>query len=188
MDFSSNFEPEKTEMPRPSETKELASMETQKACLDIPVEEPAKSLHCPIEGSAGHWQGKRGESTWVPDPESVLTKCNPEGASWGEISHRYNVTGIDFHNGEPDFKEVCKGEVMLDERMVDRGMVFNAADYKMAEERGCSPSEVRGWRRDNAYTWHEKSDGITVQKVPSIIHGNIVHIGGHSANIHNQFN
>ena len=98
----------------------------------------------------------------------------------------YETDGVNFNDGEPDFSDFSKGEVILDEQQTDRGMVFNEADTKLAEQRGCSPADVYKWRKENGYTWHEKSDGLTVQKVPSIVHGNITHAGGHSVNVRNQ--
>lgn len=50
----------------------------------------------------------------------------------------------------------------------------------MAKERGCSPEEVKQWRDDNNYTWHECEDKRTMQKVPNEIHANIPHDGGRS--------
>lgn len=137
--------------------------------------------HSPREN--GHWEGERGDSKWRPDKDYIPGKCNPEQRTWGEILKSYNVDGIDFKDGEPDFSPMAKAEVKIDERSDDRGVVFNQADIKTAQERGCQPWEVTRWRQENGYTWHEKSDGLTVQKVPSEVHGNISHQGGHSKNV-----
>lgn len=32
--------------------------------------------------------------------------------------------------------------------------------------------------KENKYTWHEKSDCKTMQKVPTEVHGNVRHEGG----------
>lgn len=136
--------------------------------------------NCPLEGSNGHWEGERGNSKWRPTPESTPLKNNPENKTWGDIMKEFDINGIDFNEGEPDFSEVSKGEITLDEPESDRGIVFNEADTKLAQEKNCEPWEVAKWRKDNGYTWHEKQDCITVQKVPSIVHGNVTHLGGHA--------
>ena len=45
-------------------------------------------------------------------------------------------------------------------------------------ERGCTKEEVRQWRAENNYTWHERSDCKTMDKVPREVHGNVAHSGG----------
>ena len=136
--------------------------------------------NCPLEGSNGHWEGERGESKWYPDSDSVPSKNNPDGKTWGNIMEEFDIDGIQFNEGEPDFSEISKGEITLDAPESDRGIVFNEADTKLAQERGCEPWEVAKWRKDNGYTWHEKQDCITAQKIPSIVHGNVSHLGGHA--------
>lgn len=155
--------------------------------LDAPIEEPSNSYYCPLEGSNGHWEGERGNSQWCPDPDYQPQKHNPEDKTWGKVMNEHDIDNIPFKEGEPDFSEVSKGEVVLDERETDRSIVFNEADTKLAEERACTPAEVRTWRKENGYTWHEKNDGLTVQKVPSIVHGNVAHAGGHSSNLRNLY-
>lgn len=135
---------------------------------------------CPLEGSGGHWEGERGNSTWYPDrneiPKNPLT--NPDGLSWDEILTKYGIDGISFKDGEPDFSEISKGEVQIDDFTDDRDSNFTQADEKLAEQRGCTPEEVAKWREENKYTWHECKDCKTMQKVPSEVHGNIPHSGG----------
>lgn len=157
-----------------------------KNSLDTPFRENLNSAafkdykNCPLEGSNGHWEGERGDSKWCPAPESTPLKNNPENKTWGDIMKEFDINGIDFNEGEPDFSEVSKGEITLDGPESDRGIVFNEADTKLAQEKNCEPWEVAKWRKDNGYTWHEKQDCITVQKVPSIVHGNVTHLGGHA--------
>lgn len=55
---------------------------------------------------------------------------------------------------------------------------FDQAFEKLAQERGCSKEEVIEWCKENNYTWHERSDCKTMEKVPREIHGNVPHSGG----------
>lgn len=138
---------------------------------------------CPIDGHGGHWDGVRGNSTWYPDRDEIPKnpKTNPEGLTWGQILDKYGIEGILFKDGEPDFSEVSKGTVEIDnfsENRYGKGGNFDQACEKLAEQRGCTKEEVKDWMKENKYTWHEKSDCKTMQKVPTEVHGNIRHEGG----------
>jgi hypothetical protein len=133
--------------------------------------------------SGGEWSGEPGNSIWIPDREKVPEnpKTNPEGKTWGEILDKYGIDGIDFKDGEPDFSEISKGTVEIDDFSDNRDDNFASADETLAKQRGCTAEEVRQWRKENHYTWHECSDMKTMQKVPTEVHGNIPHEGGISA-------
>lgn len=49
------------------------------------------------------------------------------------------------------------------------------ADEYEALKRRCQPKEVKEWRKNNGYTWYEKKDCETMDKVLSIGHNNIFH-------------
>ena len=165
-------------------SKEIPDKEMSISKLDQPVVKEINVLRkisrCPIEGNNGHWEGERGDSKWVPEsetiPKSVLT--NPNGLSWNEILKKYDIDGIDFKDGNPDFSEVSKGEVKIDDFSESRDSNFSQADEKLAETKECTPEEVASWRKDNGYTWHECKDCQTMQKVPTEVHGNVPHSGG----------
>lgn len=138
---------------------------------------------CPIEGHGGSWEGERGNSTWRPDRNDVPKnpKTNPEGKTWGQILDKYGIDGIPFRDGEPDFSSVSKGTVQIDnftENRYGKGGNFDQACEKLAEQRGCTKEEVKQWMKENGYTWHERSDCRTMDKVPTEVHGNIRHEGG----------
>ncbi len=133
---------------------------------------------CPIEGHNGHWESERGNSEWKPNKEDIPKQHNPEGKTWGEILDKHGVEGIEFKDGNPDFSPVAKAEVEIDNFTVDRTKNFLQADEKLAEKWGCSPQDVKNWRKENNYTWHECSDCKTLQLVPREIHANIKHDGG----------
>lgn len=138
---------------------------------------------CPIDGHGGHWEGERGNSIWYPDRDEIPKnpKTNPDRLTWGQILDKYGIDGIPFKNGEPDFSKVSKGTVKIDnfsENRYGKGGNFDQACEKLAEQRGCTKEEVKAWMKENKYTWHEKSDCKTMQKVPTEIHGNIRHEGG----------
>lgn len=138
---------------------------------------------CPLEGHGGTWSGERGNAEWHPDRDYVPEnpKTNPDGLSWGEILDKYGIENIPFKDGEPDFSAVSKGAVEIDDFSSNRygkdGNFDQAAD-KLAEQRGCTKEEVKEWIKENGYTWHERSDCKTMEKVPTDVHGNVSHSGG----------
>ena len=138
----------------------------------------------PIPRNGGQWTGMPGNSTWRPDRNvepGDRHGTNPEHKTWGEILDRYGIEGITFHDSDPDFSEVAKGTVEIDDFCTDRDVNFAQADEKLAEQEGCAPEEVAQWRKEHGYTWHECKDCKTMQMVPSDVHGNISHSGGISA-------
>ncbi len=143
------------------------------------VEELEKRVSgCPIEGHNGHWDGLRGDSKWIPDREATPTRYNPDGLTWGQILDKYGIDGIDYKDGNPDFSSVSRGEVEIDDFTDDRTSNFAQADEALAIQKGCSPEDVKKWREENGYTWHECRDCKTMQKVPREIHNNMDHTGG----------
>lgn len=170
-----------------SELSKLAqSMDklTDEKDIDKPIAKELDEVKgCPIEGNGGHWEGERGNSKWFPNrdeiPKNPLT--NPDGLTWGQILDKYGIDGIEFKNGEPDFSPVAKGTVEIDhftDNRYGKGGNFDQACERLAEQRGCTKEEVKVWMKENKYTWHERSDCKTVDKVPTEIHGNIRHSGG----------
>lgn len=134
--------------------------------------------NCPIEGNNGHWEGERGDSKWVPEPDAIPKKCNTEGKMWKLILDKYGIDGIEYKDGEPDLSKTSKGNVEISGFSDKRDDNFDKADIELAKQRGCSPEEVKTWRKENGYTWHECKDMKTMQKVPSEVHNNISHRGG----------
>ncbi len=146
---------------------------------EVPTFSYERSSLLPSNG--GEWTGERGNSDWKPDPDSEPGDrhgTNPEHKTWGEIMEQYGFDSIPFKDGQPDFSEVSRGEVEIDDFSDDRDSNFDQADEKMAEQRGCTPEEVAQWRKENKYTWHECADCKTMQKVPTEVHGNVSHSGG----------
>lgn len=170
-----------------SELSKLAqSMDklTDEKDIDKPIAKELDEVKgCLIEGNGGHWEGERGNSKWFPNrdeiPKNPLT--NPDGLTWGQILDKYGIDGIEFKNGEPDFSPVAKGTVEIDhftDNRYGKGGNFDQACERLAEQRGCTKEEVKVWMKENKYTWHERSDCKTMDKVPTEIHGNIRHSGG----------
>lgn len=147
---------------------------------DSRAEVSRRAERTPVEGNGGHWDGERGNSNWIPNDDEVPTnpKTNPDGKTWREIKDEYGVESIPFNENKPDFSEVSKGTVEIEDFTDDRDSNFDQADEALAEQKGCEPEDVYKWRKEHKYTWHEGSDCKTMQKVPTEVHGNVPHSGG----------
>lgn len=142
-----------------------------------------RKMHLPSEVGEdgeinGRWVGEKGDSIWEPNLEKIPQQKNPENKEWKEVLQEQGIKGINFKEGEPDFAEISRRTVEIDDFTKVRDKNFKQADIKEAERRGCLPRDVREWRKENNHTWHETNDCKTMQKVPSIIHNNIPHSGG----------
>lgn len=157
---------------------------TDLSILDKPIAKEINEIKgCPIEGNGGRWSGERGNSMWLPYldevPKNKLT--NPDELSWKMILDKYEIQGIEFVKGKPDFTSVSKGTVEIDhftENRVGKGGNFDQACEKLAQQKGYEKSEIKAWMLEHRYTWHESSDCKTLLKVPTEVHGNIYHVGG----------
>ena len=143
--------------------------------------------------SHGHFESEPGNSKFIPDPDYTPPEksrnpdkpySNPDNLTMREILKKFGIDGVNFVNGFPDFSELSRGTVKIEgfETGGSEAMLknFDKADKLEAEKRGCTPEEVRAWRKDNGYTWHECEDKTTMQKVPHEVHANIPHGGGRS--------
>ena len=159
------------------ETKlEIATAITEKLDSKIRIEKVGI-----LPRNGGEWSGEPGNSEWKPNPNvepGDRHGTNPEHKTWEQIMDEYDFDSIPFNDGEPDFSEVSKGKVEIDDFSDERDSNFDQADEKLAEQRRCTPEEVAKWREENKYTWHECKDCKTMQKVPTEVHGNISHSGG----------
>lgn len=149
--------------------------------------------HTPNEASdLGAWEGMRGESKFIPSPDSEA------GRAAKEKLFEYGLNGVEYESAEPDFSECSEVTVKIEhmtenrENYIDgdgkyRFGNFAQADIKCAElwnSTGCegrtdwTAVDVRDWRRENKYSWHECCDTSTMQLVPREIHGVFRHSGG----------
>lgn len=148
--------------------------------------ENISELYKGVPKKDGEWVGEPGDSTWKPDPEYIPKKHNEDGKSWEEILYKYNIEGIEFKEGEPDFTPISEGTVEIKDFTGDRNANFTQADEKLAEQwtaegkdgKVWTAQDIKEYRKENSLTWHERSDMKTLDLVPQEIHGNISHHGG----------
>ena len=191
--------PEASDASRPSAPQQEVSERVDDvgsdgvSLLDIAIEKRryinSDGLPKNLPKSDGGWTGEPGNSTWSPDSDYVPQKGNPDGNTWGEILDKYDIDGIPFNDGEPDFSEVAEAEVQVDEIGPERDENFAKADEALAEQwtkeqkdgHEWTAEDVRNYRKENHLTWHECGDRTTMQLVPAEVHSNVPHSGGVSA-------
>lgn len=119
--------------------------------------------------------GRRGSSRCYPIDETYRQ----------EMLQKYGQDYVAYNSQcEPDFKPFTKASVKISDMNTDRQHNFSAADKKVlntkwAKEMGFkTPADVKRYRMKNGLTWHETSDGVTMQLVPSEINARFKHSGG----------
>lgn len=146
----------------------------------------------PLDGIRGSWEGDRGESKYVPSEETERGK-----AAHDKLAEK-GMDGIEYKYAEPDFSECAEATVEIDNMTEHRDDYPNAdgnytpgnfsqADAKCAHQWNNSqrdgrtdwkPEDVRDWRRENSYSWHERCDTRTMDLVDYDIHSYFGHYGG----------
>lgn len=139
------------------------------------------------DGERGEWEGERGESKYVPNDKETQ-----------EELAKYNIDGIEYKDGIPDFSPCAEASVEIDNMTENRQSYiddegnrtegnFEQADNKCAEQwnkegkdgkTDWTGDDVAKWRKEHGYTWHECNDGKTCQLVPTKIHSSCGHLGG----------
>jgi len=139
--------------------------------------------------NGGEWSGEKGNSTWEPNRDEIPKRPPGNEKTWGKILDKYEVDGIEFKDGEPNFSTVSEGTVEIDDFTEDRNGNFTQADENLAERwteeakdgKEWLAQDIKDYRKENNLSWHERSDMKTLDLVPQEVHGNVPHSGGISA-------
>lgn len=127
------------------------------------------------------WEGEKGESLCIPRSDTQA------GRDLASELRKFNVDGIEYRNGIPDFSPVALESVGIKNLTDNRYKNFNQARDAVARKWNAEKREGRtDWTRDDVEKWqdendlviHECSDLRTCQFVPRDIHGNYSHTGG----------
>lgn len=122
------------------------------------------------------WTGKVGES-----------KCIPNNVEIQKALSEFGVDGIKYRNGIPDFSPISIEKVKISEMSETRWSNFAQADKKCANlwnkeakdgKRDWNQTQVRDWRKENGYSWHEHNDRETCYLAKTDIHLEFKHLGG----------
>lgn len=127
----------------------------------------------------GEWTGERGESTYIPSDEAMK-----------ELLVQFGINGIEYKDGIPDFSKCSACTVEIDNmgstRYGENGN-FAQCDAKAAEQwnkegrnekNDWTARDVKKWREENEYSWHERNDMKTCDLVPTKVNDYFGHLGG----------
>lgn len=126
--------------------------------------------------SEGKWQGEVGNSTFIPS--------SPEAK---KALEDYGQKGIKYKDGNPDFSKCSVETIQINDMSSNREKNFAIADKQIAEKWSAerrfdkndwTRSDVRTWRHENKYSWHERLDKRTMDLVQRDVHDECKHFGG----------
>lgn len=126
--------------------------------------------------SNGEWSGEPGNSTFTPNSEIALKELK-----------EYNQDGIEYKDGNPDFSKCSEATIKINNMTSDRPNNFRQADMVCAEKWNAelrdgrndwTARDIKGWRQENRYSWHERIDMKTMDLVQRDIHEECKHYGG----------
>lgn len=127
-------------------------------------------------GDRGEWTGNRGESKFIPNDLGIK-----------KILADHGIEGIQYKDGIPDFSAISEGTVEIDNMTDNRPGNFNQCDVNCADlwnrerrdgRNDWTARDVKGWRLENGYTWHERNDMKTCDLIPSEVNRYFGHLGG----------
>ena len=128
------------------------------------------------DSDRGEWTEERGESDFIPNDEEVK-----------DILGKHDKEGVTYRDAIPDFSEVAESMVEIDDMTENRADNFRQCDEKCAEQwnkekrdgrTDWSPRDVKEWRQENGYSWHERNDMKTCDLVPTKVNDYFGHLGG----------
>ncbi|MCC8046450.1 MAG: HNH endonuclease [Clostridiales bacterium] len=127
-------------------------------------------------GERGEWSEDRGESDFKPNDQEIQ-----------DILAKHGLESIPYKDGIPDFSKVSEATVEIDEMSENRSENFKQCDEKCAEQwnkeakdgkNDWTARDVKEWRQENGYSWHERNDMKTCDLVPTKINDYFGHLGG----------
>ena len=126
--------------------------------------------------SNGEWLGEVGDSRFIPSSEVAQKELKS-----------FDQKGIDYKAGNPDFSKCSVDTIQLEKMTSDRLQDHRRADAVLAKQWSAegkfgksdwTRTDIREWRHDNRYSWHERIDKRTMDLVQRDIHDECKHFGG----------
>lgn len=155
------------------------------------VERGLEQFGYQVTGGDAHVKSRASRLAQTPRKDVIwsgndgVSKCYPIDPASKQVLQKYGLTYIRYdRTGEPDFSAVSDATVKISDMGFDRQKNFSSAGKKMlgspwAEERGIKTlTQLDEYRKRQGLTWHECSDGVTMQLVPREINARFGHSGG----------
>lgn len=173
-----SFDPDKRiDVNQKQDTKESSGYDVDKrVVVDKKIGTIAEERIGFASHSDGEWSGEPGNSSFSPNSADAKEKLSEYGQDF-----------IEYKDGNPDFESCSEATVEIGNMSSDRPSNFRQADMACAEKWNAeakdnrtdwTDKEVKGWRQENMYSWHERIDMKTMDLVPRKIHEECKHYGG----------
>jgi hypothetical protein len=173
--FNKAFDPDKRVETESVAEKDLKSFDPDKRVEKHSFTTPEERIEF-AKQSNGVWDGKEGNS-----------KFHPNDADAQKALKDYKQDGINYRDGNPDFSKCSESQVKIDNMTSDRPSNFRQADEMCSKQWNLekrdgrtdwSPRDVKEWRSENRYSWHERIDRKTMDLVQRDVHEECRHFGG----------
>ena len=134
----------------------------------------------PKTGKNGSWTGERGDGDWIPTKGSDLDKALDKFNKSQKPPTTFDR--VPYEGGFPKYDNFVYKTPDGRAARVEIPQVGGRKDFATADD---AMREMLGdpdWVRPKGYTWHHKQDGVTMELVPTDIHGfpETGHAGGSS--------
>lgn len=186
---SANFNPDKRIDFKTSESQIKDSEISQKDFFNPDKRIEVNSYNnIPIEGNRGSWDGKKGDSIYIPDVN--YEGGPPSGKDVKEALDKKGIEGIEYRRGEPDFSEIAEESVEIKDMSEFRygpDGNFSKADQTLsdkwnAEKHGgrndWTARDINDYRKESNLVWHERQDCKHMDLLDRTIHSYFTHTGG----------
>ena len=126
----------------------------------------------------GYWINERGLSTYIPVPTQLEIIA---------LLNHFNLEGIKYNDGMPDFGPCSIATVCIDNMSASRKENFSECNIVCSQNwnlinylcySSWTEETVELFRTSNDLSWHERNDRITCDLVPSKINLFFLHLGG----------
>lgn len=154
-------------------------------------ESKMEEIYYQITGADNHLKSRQERLAQTPKTDIIwsgkvgMSKAYPEDLASQELLSNYGRKYVSYdRTGEPDFTFCAEASVKISDMSENRSQNFSSAgkkvlETKWAKDRGITNlSELNKYRQENGLTWHERSDGVTMDLVPSEINHRFGHSGG----------
>ena len=126
----------------------------------------------------GYWTGERGNSKFIPtnNQDEII-----------KILNEYNQCGIEYKEGIINLNPCSIARASLDKMYIIRYKNFKNCDKicadlwnstNFSDKHDWTDKEVKDYRKQHSYSWHECNDCIHCELVPTKINAFFSHFGG----------
>lgn len=155
------------------------------------AENELEEFYYQITGADNHIKSRQERLAQTPKTDIIwsgkpgVSRAYPEDPKSQELLAAYGKSYVSYdRTGEPDFSFCAETSIKISDMGGSRDKNFSSAGKKLlttkwAKDRGITNlSELDQYRSQHNLTWHERSDGVTMDLIPTPINSRFGHSGG----------